>query len=252
MSARATWLDRCPMQWRAAALVLACSRAWRVTAVTVLAVAVGGAVMIRQNENVANVLAFYGPPLLAVTVFGGLSEHLARLAVWTGLFQRPVDTVPELVRVLTLRAGVYILGVALLLGGVVIGLMPGDAVPPGTLRYTILTAALWSVMVLFATSAVSTLAGQGVAGVVIAWLLSPFLLTMLMRAVEAPELVRLTVEFLLPPINAVFGFHEVLRGERPDDALRFTAQLVTFPLLCTAIVGWRLRAWARADITGSA
>ncbi|HET8771635.1 MAG TPA: hypothetical protein VFM71_11685 [Gemmatimonadaceae bacterium] len=250
MTAPATWIDRWPMQWRAAALVLACSRQWRSTVLTVLVIAVGGAFATRQNDTVANVLGFYGPPLLAVTVFAGLREHLARVAVWTGLFQRPVDEVRELVRILALCAAIYLAGVAVLVCGALTGLAMGDALVGGTWDYTVLTVVLWSVVVLFATAAASMLAAQGAAAVVIAWLISPFILTMVVQSVEIPEVAASAVAFFLPPVDAVFGYREVLHGERPDDAVRYTAQLLFFPLLCVAIIGWRLRAWVRADLRG--
>lgn len=247
-----TWLDRWPLSWRAAVLMLACSRAWRPFALTILIVAVGGAFATRQNVSAANVLAFYGPPLLAITVFAGLRDHLSRVAVWTGLFQRPVVEVHELMRVFSLRAAIYMLGAAILLAGALSGLMISEAVPPGTLGYTMLTALLWTVVVLFATAAVSTLVAQGMAAAVIAWLIAPVVVAMLAHAMDGSALLQHAVEFVLPPFDAVFGYEAVLRGERPADAVRYTAQLLTFPLLCTAIIGWRFRVWARADLVGSA
>lgn len=252
MTTNSTWLDRWPLPWRAAMLMLACSRAWRPFAVTVLIVAVGGAFATRQNTSAANVLAFYGPPLLAITVFAGLREHLSRLAVWTGLFQRPVVEAHELIRVLSLRAAVYVLGAAILLAGALSGLVMSAAVPPGTLGYTLLTALLWAVVVLFATATVSTLAAQGMAAAVIAWLVAPVVVALLAQAVDGSALVQHAIEFVLPPFDAVFGYDEVLRGERPEDAVRYTAQLLTFPLFCITIIWWRFRAWARADLVGSA
>lgn len=252
MTTNLTWLDRCPLRWRAAMLMLACSRAWRPFAGTIVIVAVGGALATQQNTSAANVLAFYGPPLLAITVFAGLREHLSRLAVWTGLFQRPVVEVHELVRVFSLRAAVYVLGAAILLAGALCGLVLSEAVPPGTLGYTTLTALLWAVVVLFATATVSTLAAQGMAAAVLAWLVAPVVVAMLAQAVDGAAFVQHAIEFILPPFDAVFGYDEVLRGERPEDAVRYTAQLLTFPLFCTTIIWWRLRAWARADLVGSA
>lgn len=252
MTTRTMWIDRCPMQWRAAVLVLASSRAWRATAIAILAIAVGGAFFAQQNETTVDVLAFYGPPLLAITIFAGVREHLTRVAVWTGLFQRPVNEMHELMRILSLRAALYLVGAGLLLGGAVAGLLAGDAVPSGTLGYTLLTAVLWSVVVLFAMAAVGMLTTQGAAAVVIAWLISPLILAMLVPALGIPDAVRHVIEFLLPPVDAVFGYDEVLRGLSPDDAVRYTTQLLTFPLLCIAIIGWRLRAWVRADLVGGA
>lgn len=252
MTTRTMWIDRCPMRWRAAVLVVASSRAWRATAIAIVAVTVGGAFFAQQNETTVDVLAFYGPPLLAVTVFAGVREHLTRVAVWTGLFQRPVNEMHELMRILILRAALYLAGAALLLGGVMAGLLAGDAVPSGTLGYTLLTAVLWSVVVLFAMAAVGMLAMQGAAAMMIAWLISPLILAMLVQTLGIPDALRHAIEFLLPPVDAVFGYDEVLRGLTPDVAVRYTAQLVTFPLLCVAIVCWRLRAWARADLVSGA
>lgn len=252
MTTRTLWIDRCPMRWRAAVLVLTSSRAWGATAIALLAVTIGGGFFAQQNETTVDVLAFYGPPLLAITVFAGVREHLTRVAVWTGLFQRPVNEMHELLRILSLRAALYLVGAALLLGGAMVGLLAGDAVPSGTLGYTLLTAVLWSVVVLFAMAAVGMLATQGAAAVVIAWLISPLLLAMLVPALGISDAARHAIEFLLPPVDAVFGYDEVLRGLTPDVAVLYTVQLVTFPLLCVAIVTWRLRAWVRADLVGGA
>lgn len=252
MAPQTSWLGRLPLRWRAAALALTCSRSWRTTIIVVFATAVVGGVATRRYDGFANVLLFYGPPLLAITIFAGLREHLMRGAVWTALFQRPVDEIHELVRILTLCAALYVAGTVLLQGGVLTGLAIGGSVARVEIGYILLTAALWSIVVLFTAAAAGTLATQGAAAMVIAWLISPIAFAMLAQAVGMSDFVKHAFAFVLPPFDAVFGFSKVLRGEQPENMVRYIAQLLTFPLLCVTIIGWRFRAWSRADISPGA
>ncbi len=244
-------LTRLPIRWRAPWLVVVRGRSWRGIVATVGAVAIATVVISRTQDGFAKVVIFYGPPLLALTVFGGLFQRIARGAVWTMLLQRPVAATAELLRITALCAVIYLLAAGIVLGSTFVGLANGDLLSPAGTHALLVASVLWMIVVLCAVIAVSTFATQGAAGIAIAWLMAPVILVLLAQSIELGDIVRHTLEFLLPPLDAVFGYSEVLRGKRPEDAMRYTAQLITFPLLCAGIVWRSFHVLARSEHTGA-
>lgn len=244
-------LTRLPIRWRAPWLVVVRGRSWRGIVATVGAVAIAAVVISRTQVGFAKVVMFYGPPLLALTIFGGIFQHVARGAVWTTLLQRPVAATAELLRITALCAAIYLLAAGILLGSAFVGLASGSLLSSTGMPDLVVASGLWMIVVLCAVIAVSTFATQGAAGIAIAWLMAPVILTLIAPSIELGDIARHNLEFLLPPFDAVFGYSDVLRGKRPEVAVRYTAHLITFPLLCAGIVWRSFHVLARAEHTGA-
>ncbi len=235
------------MNRRAVLTMLRASRDWRPYAIAFALACVAGLVLGRNSTGFANVASFYGAPALAIGLIGGLLEFYQRGSVWQLVAQRPGAEANRLWSLLGSALLLYATASVLLLGCVSGGLAMNERVSPENLRAHLIHAALWTVMVGCAVALTSTLARKGTAALTVGWLFAPILLAMLHDSLGFSQAIRHAVAFALPPIDAVFGFAAVLRGEQPQDRIRFIAHLLSFPLLCLLLLHWRITILAKPD-----
>jgi hypothetical protein len=233
---------------RVAALTLfRASRDWRPYFIAVAVAAVAGVLLGRNNIEFSSFVGYYGPVALAIAIIGGVFEYSQRGSVWLMLAQRPGGEQRRLWTILGFAAAAYLAANAVMLSGVVAGIAINPDESASRARGALLVLPLWAVMIAFATAAASTITRGRSAAISILWILSPFIIGMVQTSLGFSDSIRRALEFLLPPFEAVFQLPAVLRGDRPDQAVLFSAQLVSFPILCLLILRWRIAILAKPD-----
>lgn len=227
--------------------VVRAARDWRPLVVGLAAMAILAFVLGKSQVGFVKFVLFYGPPLLAVTILGGLVEYSQRASVWLLLAQRPGRMTGATWSLLGAGLGAYVLAIGLTAGAGLLGASLNAEVTRSEWWALVVTAIAWVVVVGSAVAVTSTLARTGTAAVSLLWLVSPVLLAFVQDAVGFGDVVRYLIAFLLPPFDAVFELPKLIRGEVPEHALRYAAQLLTFPLLCAAVLGWRIRVLSRPE-----
>lgn len=235
------------MNGSAALTLFRASRDWRPYLVAVALATVAGVLLGRTNAGFSSFVGYYGPLALAIALIGGLFEYSQRGSVWLVLAQRPGSETKRLWSILGYAAVAYLAASAVLLAGVLTGVALNSEAGELTLSAMLVVLPLWTVMIGFAVAATSTLVHQRSGALALCWIISPLLLGMTQTSLGFSDSIRHAIEFVLPPFDAVFQFAAVLRGDRSDDALRFTAHLIVFPLLCLLILRWRISVLARPD-----
>jgi hypothetical protein len=232
----ATLLVRLPAPWRPPALLLATWRRWRpVLTATLLSIVVVGAVEIERAELTMAIL-LYAPPVLALSVMGGVFAHWRRPSVWTTIMQRRGAGLADGWRLLVLSAAVY---AASLLPIVLLALwsMPtvsGDATP-AVQRAAVFVSA-WSIVSFLTVATIAVHARRGVAGLTIAWMAVPAMLAVAGPALGVSKELTETLAFLAPPFHAAARLHDVLMGGGTDLTERVLTHLVSFPVLCAGLI----------------
>ncbi|MFN0098845.1 MAG: hypothetical protein ACKVS7_09240 [Gemmatimonadaceae bacterium] len=220
---------------------------WRAVVATVVLAALGAATLGRGSESIIGFVGYYGPPLVAISVMGRTFEYSQRSSVWVMLAQRPESDVRRSWSVLGAGAAVYLALGTLLVAGAMIGILRSNELAPTALRSHLISMPLWLVIAGCAVATASTTARAGTAGLAIGWLLTPFLIAMLKAGLGFSEQVSNALQFLAPPFDAVLLLPAVLRGELAEQAALRISQVVSFPLLCFAVMRWRISVRARPD-----
>jgi hypothetical protein len=223
------------------------ARDWRPLVGGLVAVAALALTLGRSQLGFVKFVAFYGPPLIAVSILGGLVEYSQRASVWLLLAQRPGSMVRTTWSLLGAGLGAYAAAVVVAAGAGLLGAMLNPAVTGAEWWGLLVTTVAWTAVVGSAVAVTSTMARAGTAAVSVMWLVSPVLLAFVKSAAGFSDGVGQAIGFLLPPFDAVFELPKLLRGEIAGEAPRYVAQLVTFPLLCAALLGWRLRLLSRPE-----
>lgn len=214
---------------------------------TVVIAALAAAGLGSGGQSIIGFVGYYGPPLVAIFVIGRLFEYSQRSSVWVILAQRPELDVRRSWTILGVGAAVYLALSAILMAGAVVGILRNTDLPPTALRSHLITMPLWIGVAGCVVMVASATARAGTAAVAIGWLLMPFLLVFLKQGLGFSDHVEHALQFLAPPLDAVFLAPALLRGEIPGQAALRAAQLVSFPLLCFSLLRWRLRVLARPD-----
>lgn len=235
------------MNRAAAVTLLRASRDWRPYGVAVAVASLAAVLLGRNNIGFSSFVGYYGPLALAIAVIGGLFEYSQRASVWLLVAQRRGAETTRLWSILAFAAALYLAATSLLLTGVLAGIALNADAPAPTLRATIVVLPLWTVMIGFAVAVTSTMVRTRSGALALCWIVSPLLLEMAQTSLGFSATFRHAIEFLLPPFDAVFQFGAVLRGDRPEQALRFTAQLVFFPVMCLLLLRWRIAILATPD-----
>jgi hypothetical protein len=235
------------MNWRGAFLVVRTVRDWRGILGGLLLTVIAAAVISRTQSGFAKVVIFYGPPLIVLTILGGVIRHVRRPMIWRTLTQRPVRDEAELRRVAAVAMGfAWIATLAILLGAFA-GLAANPEVQDPAMRSLVATSLLWAVQSTAAVSAMCVVVLGNAAAASFAWLISPVLLGMLADGSALVARWRSLIEFALPPLDAVV----LVARAATDPAVAldgvYLAQLVSFPILCLAIIAWRFRRLARSE-----
>lgn len=228
-------------------LVLRASRDWRPFVGALVAVMLATLVLGTKHGAVIGFATFYGPPIIAISLMGGLWEFAQRASVWELLVQRPGGERRRWWSLMRVGVLLYVAAAALVL----LASIAAVSLRPGADRAQVLATAiesgLWLVIVGAAVAAASTLRPTRSASLSLLWLVMPFVVTIVSTALSFPSALRDALGFFVPPFDAVWDYSRVLRGELPDRALLYTAQIVAFPLLCAVIAGWRIARLSRAD-----
>lgn len=235
------------MKWRGALLVVRTVRDWRGILGGLLLTVISAAVISRAQSGFAKVVIFYGPPLIVLTILGGVIRHVRRPMIWRTLTQHPVRDEAELWRVAAVAGGAAGLATLTVLIGALAGLAANPAVQDPAMRTLVVTSLLWAVQSTAAVSAMSVVVLDNAAAASLAWLISPVVLGMLAEGSSLIARWQTPIEFGLPPLDAV-----VLVARAATDPVValdgvYLAQLVTFPILCLAIIAWRFRRLARSE-----
>lgn len=228
-------------------VLLRAARDWRPFWVAIAVSAAAGLLLGRTNVTVSTFLGYYGPPALAITLIGGLVEYSQRGSVWMLVAQRPGMESRRLWSIVAFAAALYLAASATLMLGVLGGIALNADAPQELTRSSVVVFPLWVVMVGFAVAFTSTLSRTRTAALSVGWIISPLVLELIQGSLGFSLSIQHAIEFLLPPFNAVFQFGAVLRGDRAEHALRYTLQLISFPILCLAVLHWRINSLAKPD-----
>ena len=235
------------MNWRGALLVVRTVRDWRGVLAGVLLTAIAAAVISRTQSGFAKVAIFYGPPLISLTILGGVVRHVRRPMIWRTLTQRPVGDEGELWRVAAVAGGTAGLATLAVLLAALVGLAANPEIPASDMRSVVVSALLWAVQSTAAVSAMCVVVLGNAAAASFAWLISPVLLALLAEGSAVIARARVAIEFVLPPLDAVVLVARA--ASDPGTALDgvYLAQLVSFPILCLALIRLRFRRLARSE-----
>jgi len=235
------------MNRKAVFTLLRACRDWRPLIASLAIAATIGLVLGRNSTSAIGFVAYYGPPLIAISVIGGLFEYAQRGSVWLLVAQRPGSEAARLWSLLGFAGLLYLCASAIVLAGALSGVALNDEYTPIAQRAAFVVFPLWAVMIGFAVATTTTLVRTRSAGVSLAWVMSPFIVALAQGSLGFSDTLLHALEFLMPPQQAVFQFGAVLRGDRPEQALRFSAQLVSFPILCLAVIRWRISVLSKPD-----
>lgn len=235
------------MTWRGAVLVVRTVRDWRGVFAGILFTAIAVAVISRSQTDFAKVVIFYGPPLIVLTIMGGVIRHVRRATIWRTLTQRPVQGEGELWRVATVAGGVAVVATLAVLLGAFVGLAANPEVQDSSVRSLMASSLLWAVQSTAAVSAMCVVVLGNAVAASLAWLISPLLLGMLAEGSLLIARWRTVIEFVLPPLDAVFLVSRMASDPRATFDGTYIAQLIFFPLFCLTIIAWRFRRLARSE-----
>lgn len=221
------------------------ARDWRGFGASWLAVPLVAVILGPGSDGTLNVIALYGPPVLAISLMGGLWEFAQRASVWTMLAQRPGTERARWWSLHRFCLATYGGVSAVMLAGLAAGYARNPEVASPAL--TMLSVTLWTAVVGAAVAFTSTIRPTRTAALSLVWLVSPFVLAVLRQAFEMPSAVNDALGFLVPPFDAAWDYARVVRGELPERAVTYSAQLLAFPVLCLLLVRWRIAVLSRPD-----
>jgi hypothetical protein len=226
--------------------VFRAARDWRPTIVALLAASGLSAWLGRTSADFLFQVAYLGFPLVAIYSIANVFEYAQRAPVFSILAQRAESDQRMMWSLLRAGALVYVSLCAVLLVGLIIGgALNSD---PSTGPRSLIIGLVWLLICGLSVATTSTMSRSGTAGFAILWMAMPFVSGFVQRAVGYSNTVRDALNFLFPPIDAVIVLSQLLKGEATGMRTLATAQFAFFPLLCFAIMHWRLKALANPDL----
>lgn len=228
-------------------VVLRALRDWRKFIAAVVVTALVAVTLGARDGGILRFILLYGIPFVSFATISALFEYSQRASVWLMLAQHPGTDVGRLWTILRVAALVYLCAILIIVGGVLGGAALNEQFSQQELATFALTAALWTLVVGCAVMLTSTAARKGTASLAIGWLAMPFLLVLLQNALGFSDQVVLGLEFLAPPFNAVFSAYQMMSGDLPERTIPYTAQLISFPVLCVVATHYRLKMLAKPD-----
>lgn len=228
-------------------VVLRALRDWRIFTTAVALTALVAVTLGARDGNVIRIILFYGIPLACFATICALFEYSQRASVWLMLAQLPGTDVGRMWATLAAAAFVYLCATAVIVCGILGGVALNESFTTHDVVGFAVTAALWALVVGCTAVLTSTAARKGTVALAIGWLATPFVITILQQALGFSDQVTIGLEFLAPPFNAVFSARQMMSGDLPERTIPYTAQLISFPILCIVATHYRLKVLGKPD-----